>query len=736
MTNTHLKHARDLALTDSKYYPSLMPGVLPLIGPNSGASLDTQRFGADFLAEMFASPMWSSEAKQPIALLVLDTLKCYLEEVHDRAIVKGAIQAAASVYPLVYRHTISDPNDMQHWKTMTEIKSNILNRMNTAPPGIRICCVKFVQQVVLVQTAGVIDPRRPDHSDISLALVPRDHPLLTYVQLEAEGQGLLDRLLDIIHGDHSDALLVTSVLNSLGVLMHRRPVSANKILNSVLNFNPLKLANSPMTPKNKVNMKAIERTTRALLVNVLKRNGVERPNDPNNGRIQHFLERMHRMRQDIIEEASRKRPAPSEPTDGLDAAKRQRLGAHVPTPPTATPSLPPGPVSYRQLFTVDPENAAANFDVKMFQDPAIVAQILIPVLQSVDEKKLLDACNVVRSRYLALSQSMPRQPPPPAAPPVDEDEYEPDDYEPEDEEQLANRLDSVGDLAHPTPTAYELPKPPPLTPEEVQQHGELAVRRTFGMINELEEKGKGTKGGFNRLAGSDYGRDAWITIAARLASRASVGLDDPYDGINDEFAVKSVKGNLSISDTIRDLLYDYVIRDWKKRIDVAVSWLNEEWYNDTILAQSAKSSSKASTNGVSIPQKGNYYRCALRLLDGLLPYVAPSDKGLIRLYSELPAVDYEIIAKVKKMAQDPERVSLATQVLQYLHMFRPPVKDIVVDVTAELWRENDRAKPKAGALLKVWKPEILQEGTSGEGGEGGEVKTEGANGVTEVQAVA
>lgn len=321
---------------------------------------------------------------------------------------------------------------------------------------------------------------------------------------------------------------------------------------------------------------------------------------------------------------------------------------------------------------------------------------------------------------------MPKQLP--SAPPADEDEYEPDDYQSEDEEQVANRLDSVGDLAHPAPTAFELPKPPPLAPEEIQQHGELAMRRTFGMIGELEEKGKGAKGGFNRLAGSDYGKDAWITIAARLASRASVGLDDPDEGIKDEYAVKSVKGNLTISDTIRDMLYDYVIRDWKKRIDVAVSWLNEEWYNDTILAQSAKPS-KGNTNGVGSLSRGNYHRCALRLVEGIIPYVSPSDKGLIRLYSELPALDYEILAKVKKMAQDPERVSLATQVLQYLHMFRPPVKDMVIDVTAELWRENDRAKPKAGALLKVWRPEVIQEETSGEGGD---VKKEGTNGVIRV----
>lgn len=100
------------------------------------------------------------------------------------------------------------------------------------------------------------------------------------------------------------------------------------------------------------------------------------------------------MRQDIMEESSRKRPAPAEPTDGLDPAKRQRLGADVSAPAPAVAPLPPGPVSYRQLFTIDPENAAANFDVKMFQDPALVQQILIPILQSIDEKKLLEATNV------------------------------------------------------------------------------------------------------------------------------------------------------------------------------------------------------------------------------------------------------------------------------------------------------------------------------------------------------
>lgn len=38
-----------------------------------------------------------------------------------------------------------------------------------------------------------------------------------------------------------------------------------------MNFNPLKLANSPMTPKTKVLVKSMEKTTRMLLIHLLKR---------------------------------------------------------------------------------------------------------------------------------------------------------------------------------------------------------------------------------------------------------------------------------------------------------------------------------------------------------------------------------------------------------------------------------------------------------------------------------
>ena len=110
---------------------------------------------------------------------------------------------------------------MPIWNQMASIKSNILKRWDTATTGVRICCIKFVQKVVQVQTPGIIaDPRvrktspafriepsahlvlqRPDQNEVSIAMVPRDHLLIPTPRLEPEASGLLDRLLNIFSED-------------------------------------------------------------------------------------------------------------------------------------------------------------------------------------------------------------------------------------------------------------------------------------------------------------------------------------------------------------------------------------------------------------------------------------------------------------------------------------------------------------------------------------------------------
>ena len=69
----------------------------------------------------------------------------------------------------------------------------------------------------------------------------------------------------------SDAVLVTATLNCLSVLIRTRQSITNKIVSAILSFNPLKNINSALAPRAKVQIKAVERTMRALLTHVYRR---------------------------------------------------------------------------------------------------------------------------------------------------------------------------------------------------------------------------------------------------------------------------------------------------------------------------------------------------------------------------------------------------------------------------------------------------------------------------------
>lgn len=267
--------------------------------------------------------------------------------------------------------------------------------------------------------------QNPDQNEISLAIVPRDHPLIITATFEAETLGLLDRLLSVFQESsryvymrqptiatnlqlHSDALIVTATLNSIGVLVRSRPTIANRILNVILSFNPFRIVNGTVTPRIKVNAKSMEKTVRAFLLNLMKRyvdtfhhlgncaDCASMPNHPAGGRVQGYLDRLQQQRVEFLDPNSRKRPAPEEPTDGLDANKRQRLGAEIPNQSpqvAAPPPLPSGPVSFAQLFTLTQEPSQKSFDVQAIPFD-LVQRIVVPILGAVRQDQLDNAMNV------------------------------------------------------------------------------------------------------------------------------------------------------------------------------------------------------------------------------------------------------------------------------------------------------------------------------------------------------
>jgi symplekin len=55
---------------------------------------------------------------------------------------------------------MNNPEDSPVWQMMTAIKSTVLRTMDSVAPGIKICCIKFVQQVVQTQMSVLIADSR------------------------------------------------------------------------------------------------------------------------------------------------------------------------------------------------------------------------------------------------------------------------------------------------------------------------------------------------------------------------------------------------------------------------------------------------------------------------------------------------------------------------------------------------------------------------------------------------
>ena len=100
---SRLVSLRSLVLQDPSHYKTVVPNILSFFAP--GNVLEQRRFGADFLAEVFASPQLPVDDKEKIALQAIQTLRQYLDDWReDAAVIKSAVQASTSIYPLVFKH--------------------------------------------------------------------------------------------------------------------------------------------------------------------------------------------------------------------------------------------------------------------------------------------------------------------------------------------------------------------------------------------------------------------------------------------------------------------------------------------------------------------------------------------------------------------------------------------------------------------------------------------------------
>lgn len=400
----------------------------------------------------------------------------------------------------------------------------------------------------------------------------------------------------------------------------------------------------------------------------LKSNYSRLPNHPMFSRMQQYVDRLTHSKIETLEESSRKRGASTEPRDLVGNAKRMRLELDTPTQ-MKIPPMPPGPNTVAQLFSLTEDNNLSSFDVKQLPSDLVV-KITIPLLTRIDPEPLDQAAGAIRDRYFSLTKKQIYEHTQLTVPPMEDD----DDYEPEYEPNLSleadvstETTDSVSARIEPDLALrpFSLPQSQPLTKEESNKLGKDAIGRVFAIALNISQPSKAVKGtpsaedlGFGRLAASSFSRDSWLLLIMRLATRASAVFETDQTVRENETVTKYEP----ISDSIRVILYRYILEDFRSRINVAISWANEEWYNDRI------QKTCRNEGDTSMKFSGHYDHWVVKLLEGFLPYLDARDKVLIRFLSEVPELNDALVERVKSLANDPERVNLCVQSFQYVTM--------------------------------------------------------------------
>ena len=515
----------------------------------------------------------------------------------------------------------------------------------------------------------------------------------------------LSKSRDVYFTDcNSDPLLIDATMNSLAILLKTRPVVQAKILQVILNYNPLRAAGGPMTPRMVVVIKSLQRTTRALLRFVMR----ILPQHPLAEKIDIYLRRLQSNTTAVFAQAqSLKRPADTQ--DELDPSKRQKLE------PRRYPPLPPPPVTYAQLFTLTDLQDFAQFNVRDLPEE-LGCSIASALMQHIDSKSLDEAIDVVQQRLQKLQDAAEKS----ALAGADED----DDYDPEalsgvDQARLGAVQQPANALPEPTLDLgpFELPKPDPLRGDELKTLSMQTVAHVWetALSSQPSSSVVKQKLGINRLAGSSNDKESWLTLMIRLATRATAGLEHVirHEANDDADETDSEDGQplmpLNVPDEIRQQLFDYVLDDWKHRLSLGITWLTEEWYADKVQAVGIVNGNAATTKSSGATQHYDYW--VSKLFSTLIPRFDKDDhRILIRFLSELPSLDRSILSHVKTLTDDPATVDICKKSLQYLYLMRPPVREVVVDTLQDIWREGDEdVKAVMAPLLQKWRPGFAQQ---------------------------
>nr|CAG8563997.1 11786_t:CDS:10 [Entrophospora candida] len=548
----------------------------------------------------------------------------------DIEILKKIIIWNASMYPFIFESMCQNPVDASLlWDDVSLIKKQIMSFFDSEKTneGIKLCAVKYLQVVARVQSRHMSDSTVKAESDISLSLCPPSHSILDIQALEKESISIVNGLLSFL--DTESSIVITAMINAMGSILRSRPQYIQVLLNVV------KVWCKNDMPKHftELQLQSIKKTTKIHLISLL--------------RIYESSPIMANEIFDCIILLGGKN----------DPSKFSR--------------------QFRRMVQQQQDNELLNGNL-----PKKLDQLKQEILEG--EKHQSMVVDVEQEKKISKSPNFP--------PVVDmaKDGSEPnklDNFDYEDEkmdypvEEKNIKLDTEEKIIKSDEATYQYILPPPSTLSEEESHNfvKMALKNMLEVEGVIPADAKSNKRSSivstTLSSGKRFTKSQLHVMTSRLLTR---GLETSMER----------RENL---DELRDMKLQYIVEDFKNRMDYALTWLDEEWYHDSIM-QNENSS-----------YEPNYTKWLNRLLDRIMP--ALEDHTFTQFILDIPEIFEDVVNRIKIFCNDPDRMSLGFSTLSELVNLRPPARNFCLKILlAYCLYKDDKIRGHAVMVTNKWYP--------------------------------
>lgn len=201
--------------------------------------------------------------------ITINTMSALLRDSSPQ-VIKRVIQACAAVYKnsLQWLVTLADISETteQAWNTLCHMKGEILDMIDHDNDGIRTNAIKFLEGVVIMQTYPDEDSVKKEN-DFSLEQIPISMKIVRRRKLEDEANNIFDALLKFHGASHISSVNLIACTGTLCIVAKMRPSFMSSVVDGLKNL----LGNLPPTLTDS-QVSSVKKHLKMQLINMLKNN--------------------------------------------------------------------------------------------------------------------------------------------------------------------------------------------------------------------------------------------------------------------------------------------------------------------------------------------------------------------------------------------------------------------------------------------------------------------------------